>query len=83
MNHAEATDLNTLLRFVLHLPTRADRDVDDTELSEEAYCAAERLVEKAQDQLGAGLTIGDLENHWQTVELGRFPQRYVTNGGGR
>lgn len=69
MDPLDAVDFQELLRFALGLPTPVERELDATDLSESAYQAAERLLDRARFTLGGrGLTLGDLEETWPRLE---------------
>lgn len=62
----EATDVNVLLDWMLGVPSHGQKT--DEQASAEAQAAAERLADKANKALSAGIRSVDVRTNWVRVE---------------
>lgn len=73
----EAQDVNSLLEWVLGIRPQYT-EMTDEELATEARASAERLADKANKTLSAGLNGKRVNDAWQHVEVG--PWRDTDHG---
>lgn len=71
MTLSEATDLNTVLQWLLDAPAFC-RELPS---EEEARDALGRLADRAHSALRAGMDRGDVELHWRTAQPRRLNDR--------